>query len=597
MKKFTTLFLTLLVASSAWAVSADHLGSAIEKSDTPLFWAELEINNLKAMGLDIPEELYRAVREYYGLPMYSEPAARQGGDTVAEATVIDALPYSSTGTTVGFTDDYDEVCDYEGSLSPDVVYSYTPAEDITLDITLCDASDYDTKLYIYENEVTPGAPYACNDDECPGYLSELMGLDYFGGNTYYIVVDGYGSDEGNYTLDIEEDVYVEPDEGDGCVEPLIVDSLPYEFNGTTADNTDTYGNAAPDEWHLVTIYESGPYMFTLCGGGTDYDSYIQLLDGDCVTEIASNDDACSLVSEMEVTLDPGEYVLGVDGYSSYSGNYQLEIYAEEPPEYSNCQYPPHTPDEGWSAGTSHNNGVDVDYLRADRFADAGVITGLTVAGLRLIFDGAWATCDEDPMTFDVIFYEDGATPGAEVCSYMGIEASPVATGDLYAGYPLFEMTFELPTSCDMPAGWVGLQSNGACWFLWMSTGSGADGASLVDTDGAGWAAYDFDMTWCLSFEPSAVTDIDTPATVVLNANHPNPFNPETTISYELTAPQQVELVVFNVTGEKVATLVSGTQSAGIYSQQFDGSDLPSGIYFYRLNAGEFSQTNRMLLVK
>jgi hypothetical protein len=149
----------------------------------------------------------------------------------------------------------------------------------------------------------------------------------------------------------------------------------------------------------------------------------------------------------------------------------------------------------------------------------------------------------------------------------------------------------------MPAGWVGLQSNGACWFLWMSTGSGADGASLVDTDGAGWAAYDFDMTWCLSFEPSAVTDIDTPATVVLNANHPNPFNPETTISYELTAPQQVELVVFNVTGEKVATLVSGTQSAGIYSQQFDGSDLPSGIYFYRLNAGEFSQTNRMLLVK
>ena len=60
---------------------------------------------------------------------------------------------------------------------------------------------------------------------------------------------------------------------------------------------------------------------------------------------------------------------------------------------------------------------------------------------------------------------------------------------------------------------------------------------------------------------------------------------------------QVELVVFNITGERVATLFSGTQAAGLHTQQFDGTDMPSGIYFYRLNAGEFSQTNRMLLVK
>ena len=571
MKKFSTLLFTLLFAATAWASNAASLNAVSVEKTVSLTTSELS-PPIPGDRMDPPPNDLCADAEAITGPY---PVAVTG--TVAEATIDCAglldwyavwytieLPYAMQSVTVDWC---------ETAADPEI----TNYGIIYMDDCACD--DYVAGSYGWD---------------CANGNLILSWAGVVGPTTIYLPVYIEGATDFTITVDVQN---FEPDDGDACVEPIIVDSLPYEFFGTTADNTDTYGNAAPDEWHLVTIYEAGPYMFTLCGGGTDYDSYIQLLDGDCATEIASNDDACSLVSEMEVVLDPGEYVLGVDGYSSYSGNYQLEIYGQEPSEYENCQYPPHTPDEGWSAGTSHNNGVDVDYLRADRFGDAGVITGLTVAGLRLIFDGAWANCDEDPMTFDVMFYEDGATPGAEVCSYMGLEGYPVATGDLYAGYPLFEVTFELPTSCDLDAGWVGLQSNGACWFLWMSTGSGADGASLVDTDGAGWAAYDFDMTWCLSFEPSAVTDIDTPATVVLNANHPNPFNPETTISYELTAPQQVELVVFNVTGEKVATLVSGTQSAGIYSQQFDGSDLPSGIYFYRLNAGEFSQTNRMLLVK
>ena len=85
--------------------------------------------------------------------------------------------------------------------------------------------------------------------------------------------------------------------------------------------------------------------------------------------------------------------------------------------------------------------------------------------------------------------------------------------------------------------------------------------------------------------------------MVLSANHPNPFNPVTTISYELIEPQQVELSVFNISGEKVATLVSGTQSAGEHTVEFNGSNLPGGIYFYLLTTGEDSQSNRMLLVK
>ncbi len=91
--------------------------------------------------------------------------------------------------------------------------------------------------------------------------------------------------------------------------------------------------------------------------------------------------------------------------------------------------------------------------------------------------------------------------------------------------------------------------------------------------------------------------IGNPVSVVLHDNHPNPFNPVTTISYDLVTAQPVELVVFNTAGERVATLVDGSQAAGLHSLQFDAQHLPSGVYFYRLTTGEFSQTQRMLLVK
>ncbi len=112
---------------------------------------------------------------------------------------------SHVGTNPGNTsdniDDYDEVCPYTGSLSPDVVYLYQLLEDGAIDIDLCD-SGYDTKIFIYENIVTPGAPYACNDDaDCAlAYRSALMGVPVAEGNRYYIVIDGYGSDMGDYTI-------------------------------------------------------------------------------------------------------------------------------------------------------------------------------------------------------------------------------------------------------------------------------------------------------------------------------------------------------------------------------------------------------------
>jgi len=80
-------------------------------------------------------------------------------------------------------------------------------------------------------------------------------------------------------------------------------------------------------------------------------------------------------------------------------------------------------------------------------------------------------------------------------------------------------------------------------------------------------------------------------------NFPNPFNPSTTIQYQLPEPGLVKLVVYDVLGREVATLVDEYKPAGSYSVKFDGSNLASGIYFFKFAAGEFVQVNKMLLAR
>jgi len=84
---------------------------------------------------------------------------------------------------------------------------------------------------------------------------------------------------------------------------------------------------------------------------------------------------------------------------------------------------------------------------------------------------------------------------------------------------------------------------------------------------------------------------------VLHPNTPNPFNPETTIRYTLPEASRVRMEVYNFQGRKVATLANGWRSAGMHEVTFDGSKLASGVYFYRLQAGEFTASGKMVLMK
>jgi len=100
---------------------------------------------------------------------------------------------------------------------------------------------------------------------------------------------------------------------------------------------------------------------------------------------------------------------------------------------------------------------------------------------------------------------------------------------------------------------------------------------------------------------TAVFVAEKPAGVVstfsLAQNYPNPFNPSTNISYTVPSHQFVSLQVYDVLGRKVATLVNETKDAGTYSVRFDASSLPSGVYLYRLQAGSYSETKKLLLMK
>ena len=88
-----------------------------------------------------------------------------------------------------------------------------------------------------------------------------------------------------------------------------------------------------------------------------------------------------------------------------------------------------------------------------------------------------------------------------------------------------------------------------------------------------------------------------PETVVLSQNFPNPFNPTTTIEFTLPYPQKIRLTVYNLRGQQVMTMVNGFEDAGRHKVQLDGSQLASGLYFYRLDAGRQTVTRKMLLVK
>jgi uncharacterized repeat protein (TIGR01451 family) len=184
----------------------------------------------------------------------------------------------------------------------------------------------------------------------------------------------------------------------------------------------------------------------------------------------------------------------------------------------------------------------------------------------------------------------------------------ITTGDNSVAREI-ALIFKSPyTTTPNPAFAVNLENNASTPLMWVMTCARRSDMS--------WAAGDqFEIianhlptpqdAWI--FNPSVVTGVrleEAPSSYALFQNFPNPFNASTHIRYSVgavsgqqAAASIVEMKVYDLLGREVAVLVDGPQAAGTYDVQFDGNRLASGVYFYRLRAGAFVQTQKMVLVK
>lgn len=133
-------------------------------------------------------------------------------------------------------------------------------------------------------------------------------------------------------------------------------------------------------------------------------------------------------------------------------------------------------------------------------------------------------------------------------------------------------------------GGTNIQGN---WILEVHDGAGGDTGNIIG--------------WGLRFN-GAVTNIEpvsntVPGTYALHQNYPNPFNPVTSIRFDIPKASNVKLVVYDVLGREVKTLVNEFKNPGAYELKFDASNIASGTYFYRIEAGDFVQIKKMVLVK
>jgi hypothetical protein len=213
---------------------------------------------------------------------------RQGGDTIAAALVIPEVPFSDTGSTVGYADDYEVGCGFDPDAAPDVVYSFIPPMAGYYTFDLC-GSAYDVKLGITDYN---GNVFACNDDrdiwvgegdlcELDSRLADIWCDNH---NVYYLIIDGYFGDAGDYVLAVTQTAAP-------CAVSVPGGSVPegepaITFAGVDVYNSGCVGEALPtiqviegDEageaslalvtgWRRLGLWDEDWFQFTAGPGGS-----------------------------------------------------------------------------------------------------------------------------------------------------------------------------------------------------------------------------------------------------------------------------------------------------------------------------------------
>jgi Secretion system C-terminal sorting domain/CARDB/BNR repeat-like domain len=235
------------------------------------------------------------------------------------------------------------------------------------------------------------------------------------------------------------------------------------------------------------------------------------------------------------------------------------------------------------------NGLNINIPDTTTIKDSIVVNvpnALTVLDVNVKIDTVIHTFDED-LSF-VLKHIGGSVSlinlrGAAGHNFIGTNLNDSATIPISSGSAPFTGTFipEAPLSA-----LNGLNTNGS-WILEITDNAPFDTGSL--------------KAWCISLVYYTITGgiqtVTIPNYYSLSQNYPNPFNPVTKITYTLPKSGNVELKVYDILGREVATLVNEVKQAGIYDINFNATNLASGIYFYKIKAGDFSAIKKMVLVK
>lgn len=447
------------------------------------------------------------------------PPPNDNCEDVTPVPLVPGTPLTFNGDNTGSTND----C----SLLPtrQAWEAFTTDECLNITVNYCGTTPAFAQVYIVLVEGCPCGnliySYHYGFYDCIDGNASMTFFNVPAGTYYYPVYTEMGA-IGPYTINVNGTPCPPPPLNDDCANAIPVD-IPSSNSGTTLaasfDDAPTCYTfvSAPGVWYSLTG-TGNQITASTCADYTDFNTQINIYSGSCGQFIcvAGNDNNCGIGggihpynSTATFCSEVGEvYYILVQGFYNDMGNFQLDISegdpCEPPPPVPTCDansligQSPMGPGDNWNFYNSDAAATPSPYIVYDNFSGAtGDICGVTFWGLDVYFSNGWLECLEDPMDFQIIFYEDdGGMPGQALSTYE-VTLSPVLTGLYYSAFELNQYDATLEPCCTLTDGWISIQGVsvggdvGNCWFMWA-----------ISPDGDNMAYQDFtfltdDMAFCL----------------------------------------------------------------------------------------------------
>ncbi len=412
------------------------------------------------------------------------------------------------------------------------------------------------------------------DIQNPGFY---IGLALLGNGAYFIL----GVPEGSYILTAFQD-------RDGNLIPSIDDYLGY-YGGAIPQTVEVTGNVN----NLDITVE--PLPFTIISGlvscpGEQFGlTYILAASDPLFEDVVTTGILLDITGNAQYTLfvDPGQYYI----MAYLDADFSFSRTAEDPQIFYGAPDYPILVDV--TGGSAEN--IDLPLL-----LPPDVNLTLTPQGTPIVIPAGGGS-----FNYTVSLANTGTEPASgqvwfDVTLPDGSPYGPVlgpASFDLPAGFSgIRDRSQAVPGAA--PAGTYSYNSYFGVYpaIVWTDQSFTFEKAGASNAPGNGsWTAWGDDFDNWLENSSSATESM--PQGIAIANVYPNPFNPTTVLSFELSTASHVNLQVYDTAGQLVATLVNGWRAAGTHEMTFEASSLPSGVYFARLTAGEYTGVQKLVLMK